>query len=702
MAFAYLLDPNQQHIDRGGSPNVHGYFKVFLAGTDDIATTYKDFSGTLNPENIPIDLNGRCVIIADSARQYRVEMYWPNGDLVYTQEPVWTLSGGGGGTSIVEVTSTDGSITIDKSTVGSRTTFDLGVNDEDDPEKLDWIRCAGSTLVDGIYVPQKSAGSMSVGEKGVLLEADMLYHAVVSITASKNAQRMAYYDKISVGLALFDGEATTPVTTASRIVDYSCGLSQEFEVCTDIKVGPVPAQLVITVSGQDVQGGGFAISRLDVHRVSSHVTAGGGSFTQVQSDWAQTNSSAVDFIKNKPSIPAAQVNSDWNASSGVAQILNKPSLATVATSGSYSDLSNKPSIPTATSDLTNDSGYITASDIPAQAQADWSETNTSDPSYIQNKPSLATVATSGSYNDLSNTPSIPVLPAMTNLVAGTNVTLTETANGLEISASSGTFTQVQSDWTQSDNTQVDFIKNKPSLASVATSGDYADLSNKPSIPAPQVQSDWDEADNTKADYIKNKPSLATVATSGSYTDLSNTPSIPTVNDGTLTIKRNGSAVGTFTANQSSNVDIDIETIKFNGDADSHEWDATDDSRGYVDLQMSLPYTGYEWVIKFLIEIGGFRATNNQGVLTPSSYIDRAEIWCGSASNPAVRKFGVISNASTGTNGLGMDDGGYWLMSHLYGDMMTEVDRVTVRLYKPSGATLAGITTGAKINVVSLK
>lgn len=34
-------------------------------------------------------------------------------------------------------------------------------------------------------------------------------------------------------------------------------------------------------------------------------------------------------------------------------------LSTVATSGSYNDLSNKPNIPTATSDLTNDSGFIT-------------------------------------------------------------------------------------------------------------------------------------------------------------------------------------------------------------------------------------------------------------------------------------------------------------------------------------------------------
>ena len=38
-------------------------------------------------------------------------------------------------------------------------------------------------------------------------------------------------------------------------------------------------------------------------------------------------------------------------------------LASVATSGSYNDLSNKPSIPTKVSDLTNDSGFITSSAI---------------------------------------------------------------------------------------------------------------------------------------------------------------------------------------------------------------------------------------------------------------------------------------------------------------------------------------------------
>ena len=51
--------------------------------------------------------------------------------------------------------------------------------------------------------------------------------------------------------------------------------------------------------------------------------------------------------------------------------------------------------------------------------------------------------------------------------------------------------------------------------------------------------------------------LATVATSGSYDDLSHKPTIPTVNNGTLTIQKNGTTVKTFSANQSGNVTANI-------------------------------------------------------------------------------------------------------------------------------------------------
>lgn len=43
--------------------------------------------------------------------------------------------------------------------------------------------------------------------------------------------------------------------------------------------------------------------------------------------------------------------------------VNSSDLSTVATSGSYNDLSNKPTIPTKTSDLTNDSNFVSSSDL---------------------------------------------------------------------------------------------------------------------------------------------------------------------------------------------------------------------------------------------------------------------------------------------------------------------------------------------------
>ena len=114
--------------------------------------------------------------------------------------------------------------------------------------------------------------------------------------------------------------------------------------------------------------------------------------------------------------------------------------------------------------------------------------------------------------------------------------------------------------------------NISSLAIVATTGDYTDLLNKPTIPAAQVNSDWNA--NSGVEQILNKPTLGTmavenasdytktsglasVATTGDYDDLLNKPTIPTVNDATLTIQKNGTNVATFTANASSNVTANI-------------------------------------------------------------------------------------------------------------------------------------------------
>ena len=90
--------------------------------------------------------------------------------------------------------------------------------------------------------------------------------------------------------------------------------------------------------------------------------------TAVQPSDLSTVATTGDYgdLLNKPTIPAAQVNSDWDAVSGVSQILNKPNLATVATSGSYNDLSDKPTIPAA---VTVDQHYSASSANPQSGTA---------------------------------------------------------------------------------------------------------------------------------------------------------------------------------------------------------------------------------------------------------------------------------------------------------------------------------------------
>lgn len=75
--------------------------------------------------------------------------------------------------------------------------------------------------------------------------------------------------------------------------------------------------------------------------------------------------------------------------------------------------------------------------------------------------------------------------------------------------------------------------------------------------------------NNDSNFVQSSD-LATVATSGSYNDLSNRPTIPTVNDAMLTIQQNGTTVDTFTANSSSdktvNISVPTKTSDLNNDS----------------------------------------------------------------------------------------------------------------------------------------
>lgn len=176
---------------------------------------------------------------------------------------------------------------------------------------------------------------------------------------------------------------------------------------------------------------------------------------------------------------------------------------------------------------------------------------------------------------------------------------------------SGAEVNVQSNWSQSDSTADDFIKNKPTIptkvSDLSNDSGFITTETDPTVPSwakqaskpsytfseigskPSTISGYGITDAkissgtitlgsnsitpltsfTETDPVFTaSPAHGISSTdisnwngksdfSGSYNDLTDKPTIPTVNNATLTIQKNGTNVNTFTANASSNVTADI-------------------------------------------------------------------------------------------------------------------------------------------------
>lgn len=283
---------------------------------------------------------------------------------------------------------------------------------------------------------------------------------------------------------------------------------------------------------------------------SKLATIAQGAEVNVQANWNETNTSSDAYIQNKPTIPTvnnATLTITQNGTSAGTFTANASSNKTIAlTDTTYSDFTGADTSTAGTAGL-----------VPAPAAGDNTKYLAGDGTWKTVSQYALPIATANDLGGikvgsrLTINSSTGVLSADSQTDNNFTTTLKNKLNGI----ASGAEVNVQADWTEASSSSDAYIKNKPSLATVATSGSYNDLSDKPTIPAAQVNSDWDATSGVA--QILNKPTLATVATSGSYNDLSNKPTIPTVNNATLTIQKNGTTVKTFTANASSNVTANI-------------------------------------------------------------------------------------------------------------------------------------------------
>lgn len=148
--------------------------------------------------------------------------------------------------------------------------------------------------------------------------------------------------------------------------------------------------------------------------------------------------------------------SGWvNAQLAYGDLSGTPALATVATSGDYADLTNKPTIPADVADL----GDVDLTGITDGQVMKWVTANSR----------FEPANDSGAGGGASNFTELGDAPSSYSGQAGKGVAVNGGATGLEfVDLFSGDYAD---------------LTNKPVLATVATSGAYADLSGAPSIPA---------------------------------------------------------------------------------------------------------------------------------------------------------------------------------------------------------------------------
>jgi len=161
-------------------------------------------------------------------------------------------------------------------------------------------------------------------------------------------------------------------------------------------------------------------------------------------------------------------------------------------------------------------------------QSDWTEADNTNDAYIANKPTLFTTSD-------ETDPVYSADPAFSITDAGSGAVITDAERTKLGGIADGAEVNVQSNWSEADNTNDAYIANKPTLFSnsdetdpvysldpaasitdagsgaVITDAERTKLGGIADGAEVNVQSNWTEADNTSDAYIANKPTLFTTS-----------------------------------------------------------------------------------------------------------------------------------------------------------------------------------------------
>lgn len=162
--------------------------------------------------------------------------------------------------------------------------------------------------------------------------------------------------------AITSGDTTTAIKTFQEVIDFLDGVTDDATLIDKLnelrtlingkQAALVSGTNIKTINGNTLLGEGD----MTIDEVLFGKLENGEFYTGlwIMNRWSWTaTASRKDSVTLYVDVVAHQI---YRWQDTFVPVLN---LATVATSGSYNDLTNKPTIPTKTSDLTNDSGFLT-------------------------------------------------------------------------------------------------------------------------------------------------------------------------------------------------------------------------------------------------------------------------------------------------------------------------------------------------------
>ena len=416
--------------------------------------------------------------------------------------------------------------------------------------------------VTGIKMNGASKGTSGVVDLGTVLtgytETDPTVPAWAK-AASKPSYTASEVGALPTGTTLDNiGDGTT-----RKLSNYSLTSHTHSQYATQANFTAHTADTTVHVTSTEKNtwnGKQDAIS--DLATIRSNASAGAAKVSNVQSDWNAT--SGLAQILNKPSIPQGTVTSVGITNGGGISVAGSP----ITTSGNITITADGSAIinnlgegaspaergdyivaqyagggTTTTSyhrrKLSNIFAALNSSDITnALGYTPYNATNPN--GYTSNQGTVTGIKMNGASKGTSGVVDLgtvitgetdPTVPAWAKAASKPSYTASEVGAASQANFTAhtaSTTVHVTSTEKNTWNGKQDAISDLATIRSNAAAG-AAKVSN--------VQSDWN-------------------ATSG-LAQILHKPTIPTVNNGTLTIQQNGTTVGTFTANQAGNTTANI-------------------------------------------------------------------------------------------------------------------------------------------------